>query len=211
MVIEHITGNLYLLSITAQAGPTQTHFSTLKKTKLNLSTTNSMKLGWQKQQASQSCAGASGETTTLSLTVTLLINTPASAGVIIAPASPVILYLTCCYCQTPSPLRETEIVRDGGGGGAMVHMCECVLWSWKHGRCCLCTVRYKLGYARGCSERKEKEKIHARKSNECVLLNEIPGARLRGADGGKSCSFRWVIRRRVAEHDLLSITFFERF
>lgn len=31
MVIEHITGNLYLLSITAQAGPTQTHFSTLKK------------------------------------------------------------------------------------------------------------------------------------------------------------------------------------
>lgn len=41
-----------------------------------------------------------------------------------------------------------------------------------------------------------------------MLLSEIPGARLRGSDGGKSCSFRWVIRRRVAEHDLLSRTFF---
>lgn len=39
-------------------------------------------------------------------------------------------------------------------------------------------------------ERKEKEKRHARKSNECMLLTEIPGARLRGSDGGKSCSLR---------------------
>lgn len=38
-------------------------------------------------------------------------------------------------------------------------------------------------------ERKEKEKTHARKSNECMLRTEIPGARLRGSDGGKSCSF----------------------
>lgn len=78
---------------------------------------DSRKLGWQKQQVSQSYALASGETTTLSLTVTLLINTPASAGGIIAPASPVILYLTCCYCQTPSPLRETERQREKGGVG----------------------------------------------------------------------------------------------
>lgn len=58
-----------------------------------------------------------------------------------------------------------------------------------------------------CRERKEKEKTHARKSNECMLLAEIPGARLGDSDGGKSCSFRRVIRRQVAEHDLLSVTF----
>lgn len=46
------------------------------------------------------------------------------------------------------------------------------------------------GAGGGCKNRKEKEKTHARKSNECVLLTEIPGARLRGSDGGKSCSFR---------------------
>lgn len=39
-------------------------------------------------------------------------------------------------------------------------------------------------------ERKDEEKTHARKSNECMLLSEIPGARLRGSDGGKLCSFR---------------------
>lgn len=80
----------------------------------------------EKQQVSLSCTPASGETTTLSLTVTLLINTPASAGGIIAPASPVILYLTCCYCQTPSPPRDTETERErdlGGRRRGCVYMC----------------------------------------------------------------------------------------
>jgi len=39
-------------------------------------------------------------------------------------------------------------------------------------------------------ERKEKERTHARKSNECMLLTEIPGAMLMGSDGEKLCSFR---------------------
>lgn len=68
------------------------------------------------------------------------------------------------------------------------------------------TVRYKLKKSKKRDE--EKEETHARKSNECVLLTEIPGVRLRGSNGGKSCSFCGVIRRRVTEHDLLSTTFF---
>lgn len=56
---------------------------------------------------------ASGGTATLSLAATLLINTAASAGGIIGPASPVILYLTCCYCQTLLPLPPPT----GGEGG----------------------------------------------------------------------------------------------
>lgn len=36
---------------------------------------------------------------------------------------------------------------------------------------------------------RERRKHMPKKSNECVLLTEVPGARLRGSDGGKSCSF----------------------
>lgn len=159
---------------------------------------NRRKPGWQKQQLSLNCVLASGETTTLSLTVTLLINTPASAGGIIAPASPVILYLTCCYCQTPSPLRETERRQERETWGEeeegllciCVCMCVRVWWSWRLGRCCLSTVRYKVREVnRRVQREKEKQKTHAGKSNECMLLTEIPGARLRDSDGGKSCSF----------------------
>lgn len=133
MLVEHITGNLYLLGTSVcpkgknhsigratqrpgspnwEPSVSARHGREKEKEQKSDLQQHSRKLGWQKQQVSLSCAPASGETTTLSLTVTLLINTPASAGGIIAPASPVILYLTCCYCQTPSPLRETERQRE---------------------------------------------------------------------------------------------------
>ena len=49
-----------------------------------------------------------------------------------------------------------------------------------------CQIQGKGSKKRGV----ERNEAHARKSNECMLLTEIPGARLRGSDGGKSCSFR---------------------
>lgn len=52
-----------------------------------------------------------------------------------------------------------------------------------------CQIQGKESKKRGV-DREREEKTHARKSNECMLLTEIPGARLRGSDGGKSCSFR---------------------
>lgn len=45
-----------------------------------------------------------------------------------------------------------------------------------------CAQRYR-------ERKRKKEKTGGRKSNECMLLTEIPGARLRDSGGGKSCSF----------------------
>lgn len=39
-------------------------------------------------------------------------------------------------------------------------------------------------------ERERKRRQHMPENQMRVLLTEIPGARLRGSDGGKSCSFR---------------------
>lgn len=52
-----------------------------------------------------------------------------------------------------------------------------------------CQIQGKESKKRGV-ERERKRRKHARISNECALLSEIPGARLRGSDGGKLCSFR---------------------
>lgn len=45
-----------------------------------------------------------------------------------------------------------------------------------------CVQRYR-------ERKRKKEKTRGRKSNECMLLAEIPGARLGDSGGGKSCSF----------------------